>query len=108
MVKFCPFHFKIFNGIKILTSIKDRNYVTNLQKMIGNHANLDLVNMNEHTKFGQILSILKLLSGNEIMTSIKDSNSVKNLQKMMGNNPNPSECSEHIEQKQNSDISQGQ
>ena len=38
-------------------SIKDRNSVANLQKMRLYNANLDLVNDNVYTKFGQILSI---------------------------------------------------
>ena len=41
------------------------NTVTNLPKMAGNNSNLDLVNVNAHTKFGQ-----NLLSENEKLTSI--------------------------------------
>ena len=56
--------------------------------MTGNNPKLDLVNVDVHTKFGQILSfVLKILSGNEILTSIKGHNSVKILRKMTGNNP---------------------
>ena len=40
-----------------MTSIKDRNYVKILRKMTGNNPNLDHVNVDVHTKFGQILSI---------------------------------------------------
>ena len=40
-----------------MTSIKDHNSVTNLRKMTGNNPKLDLVNINAHTEFGQILSI---------------------------------------------------
>ena len=40
-----------------LTSIKGHNSVTNLQKLTGNNPNQDLVNINAHTKFSQILSI---------------------------------------------------
>ena len=47
----------MLSGNDNLTSIKGHNSVTNLQKMIGNNPNLDLVNINEHTIFGQNLSI---------------------------------------------------
>ena len=40
-----------------MTSIKDRNSITFLRKMAGNNPKLDLVNINAHTKFNQILSI---------------------------------------------------
>ena len=40
-----------------MISIKGRNSVTNVRKMMVNNPNLDLVNMNVYTKFGQILSI---------------------------------------------------
>ena len=81
-----------------------------------NNPNLDLVNINAHTKFGQILSISsqdiewnQIL--NEILTSVKCA-------KMMCNNPNLdlvninaytkigkilSICSQEIEWKQNYD-----
>ena len=67
--------------------------------------------------------VLKILSGNEILTSIKGRNSVKILRKMTGNNPKLdlvnvvahtkfgwilSIRSQDIEQKQNSDVNQGQ
>ena len=38
-------------------SIKGRNSVKILRKMTGNNPKLDLVNVDVHTKFGQILSI---------------------------------------------------
>ena len=58
LVKFCPFILKIWSKNQILTSIKGRKSVANLLKktMIYN-TNLDLVNDNEYTKFGLILSI---------------------------------------------------
>ena len=40
-----------------MTSIKGRHSVKILQKMTGNNPKLDLVNVDVHTKFGQILSI---------------------------------------------------
>ena len=40
-----------------MTSIKGRNSVKNLRKMTGNNPKLDLVNVDVHTKFGQILYI---------------------------------------------------
>ena len=55
------------------------------QKMTGNNSNLDLVNINAQTKFGQILS----MSSQDIenLTPIKGHNSVTNLRKMTGYNP---------------------
>ena len=38
-------------------SIKGRNSVKILRKMTGNNPKLDLVNVDVHTKFGQILPI---------------------------------------------------
>ena len=57
LVRFCPFVIEILSGNKILTSIKGRNSVKILQKIIGNNPKLDLDNVDVHTKFGQILSI---------------------------------------------------
>ena len=41
---------------EILTSVKGCNSVNFLQKMTGNNPKLDLVDVDVHTKFGQILS----------------------------------------------------
>ena len=57
LVRFCQFVLKILSGNKILTSIKGLNSVKILRKMTGNNPNLDLVNVDVHTEFGQILSI---------------------------------------------------
>ena len=57
LVKFCPFVLNILSRNEILTSIKGHNSVSNLQKMTINNHNLDLVNVNVYTKFGQILHI---------------------------------------------------
>ena len=57
LVRFCQLALKIFSGNEILMSIKGRNSVKILQNMTGNNPKLDLVNVNVHTKFGQILSI---------------------------------------------------
>ena len=57
LVRFCQFVLKILSGNEILTSIKGRNSVKILRKMTGNNPKLDLVNVDVHTKFGQILSI---------------------------------------------------
>ena len=63
--------------------------------MTGNNPNLGLVNINEYTQFGQILSIssqdiewkrIEIL--NKILTSVKGHNSVTNVRKMMCSNPN--------------------
>ena len=40
-----------------MMSIKGHNSVKILQKMTGNNPKLDIVNVDVHTKFGQILSI---------------------------------------------------
>ena len=40
-----------------MTPIKGHNSVTNWRKMTANNPKLDLVNINAHTGFGQILSI---------------------------------------------------
>ena len=39
-----------------MMSIKGHNSVTNMQKMMCNNPNLDVVNINKYTKFGEILS----------------------------------------------------
>ena len=57
MVRFCRFVLKILSGNEILTSIKGRNSIKILQKMTGNNPKLGLVDVDVHTKFGQILSI---------------------------------------------------
>ena len=57
LVRFCQFFLKILSGNEILSSIKGRNSVKILRKMMGNNPKLDLVNDDVHTKFGRILSI---------------------------------------------------
>ena len=57
LVRFCPFVLEILSGNKILTSIKSRNSVKILRKIKGNKPKLDLVNVDVHIKFYQILSI---------------------------------------------------
>ena len=42
---------------KILTSVKDHNSVTSVQKMKCNNPKLDLVSINAYKIFGKILSI---------------------------------------------------
>ena len=56
LVRFCPAILKILSGNEIQMSIKGRNSVKILRKMTGNNPKLDLVNVDVHTKFGQILS----------------------------------------------------
>ena len=56
-VKFCLLVLKILSGNEILTSIKGRNSVANLQKMTIYNTNIDLVNDNVYTQFGLIMSI---------------------------------------------------
>ena len=57
LVTFCLFVLKILSKNKILTSIKGENSIKILRKMTGNNPKLDRVNVDVHTKFGQILSI---------------------------------------------------
>ena len=57
LVKLHPFVVNILSGNKVLTTIKGGSSVTNLQKMRINNPNKDHVNINVHTKLGQILSI---------------------------------------------------
>ena len=57
LVRFCLFVLEILSGNKILTSIRGRNSIKILRKMTGNNPKLDHVNVDVHTKFGQILSI---------------------------------------------------
>ena len=57
LVKFYQLVLKILSGNEILTSIKGRNSVNILQKKMGNNPKLDLVYVDVHTNFGQILSI---------------------------------------------------
>ena len=54
LAKFCPFILKILSGNEILTLIKGRNSAANLRKMTLYNPNLDLINVNVYTKFGQI------------------------------------------------------
>ena len=57
LVSFCQFVLKTLNKNQIMTSIKGRNPVANLRKTMIYITNIDLVNDNEYTKFGLILSI---------------------------------------------------
>ena len=57
LVLFCHFVLKILCKNRILTSIKGRNSVENLQKSKIYNTNIALVNDNVFTKFGLILSI---------------------------------------------------
>ena len=57
LVLFCQFVLKILSKNQILTSIKGRNSVANLQKTKIYNTNLDLVTDNVYTNFGLILSI---------------------------------------------------
>ena len=94
--------------------------------MTGNNPKLDLVNVDVHTKFGQILSIhsqyIEWNLYSEFLTSIKSCYSVKILRKVTGNIAKLdhvnvdvhiksgqilSICSRDIERKQNSDLNQG-
>ena len=52
LVSICLFFLKILSKNQILTSIKGRNFVANLQKTMIYDINIDLVNDNVYTKFG--------------------------------------------------------
>ena len=58
---FCLFVIKILSGNEnlheILKSVKGHNSITNARKMMCNNPSLDFVDINEYTKFGEILSI---------------------------------------------------
>ena len=54
---FCQFVLKILSKIQILTSIKGRNSIANLQKTKIYNTNLALVTDKVYTNFGLILSI---------------------------------------------------
>ena len=57
LVSICQFVLKTLSNNQILTSIKGRNSVTNLQKTMIYITNVDLVNDYVYTKFGLNLSI---------------------------------------------------
>ena len=82
LVLFCLLVLKTLSKNQILTSIKGRNSVVNLQKTKIYNNNVDLVNDNVYTKFGLNLSIRSQeIEQNQILTSIKGGNSVANLVK---------------------------
>ena len=57
LIKFWPFILKTCSKNQILTSIKGRNSVANLQKTTIYNTNIDFVNDDVYTKFSLILSI---------------------------------------------------
>ena len=57
LVSFCQIVLKILSKNQILTSIKGRNSVANLQKTTIYNTNIDLVDDNVYTKFGLHRSI---------------------------------------------------
>ena len=80
LVKFCPFNLKILSKNQIMTSIKVRNSIANLQKMTLYITDVDLVNDNVGTKVGLILSIrCQDIEQKQIMASIKGRNCFANL-----------------------------
>ena len=52
LVKLCPLVLKILSGNEILTSIKGRNSIANLQNLTLYNPKLDTINVNVYTKFG--------------------------------------------------------
>ena len=124
LVLFCQFILKILSKNQILTSIKGRNSVANLQK-----KNKDLKNpmmilsmiMCIQNLVSIYLFVLKILSKNQILRSIKGRNSIANLRKTAIYNTNVdlvndnvytkfglnrSICFRDIEQKLNSGVNQ--
>ena len=55
--RFCQFVLKILSGNEILKSIKGCKSGKIARKMSGNNPQLNLVSVDGHTKFGQIMSI---------------------------------------------------
>ena len=53
--RFCQLILKILSGNKILMSIKGHNSLKIYRKITGNNPKLDIVNVDVHTKFCQIL-----------------------------------------------------
>ena len=51
------FALMILSGNEILTSIKGHNSLINFRKLTRNNPNLDVININAYTKFGEIPSI---------------------------------------------------
>ena len=67
---------------QIQTSIKDRNSIANLREMTLHNPNIGLVNDNEFSNFGKILSIhFQVLGQDQILMSIKGRKSFANLRK---------------------------
>ena len=60
LVRFGQFVLKLLSRNKTLTSVKGHNSVKILRKMTGNIPKKDLVNVNVHTKFDQILTYCSL------------------------------------------------
>ena len=52
LVKFCLLFLKILSGNEILTSIKGRNSVANVRHLTLYNPNINIINVNVHTKFG--------------------------------------------------------
>ena len=122
LVRFCQFLLKILSRNEILTSVKGHNSFKILRKMTGQIPKLNLVNVDVHTKFGQILSICSQDIERKRNSDINHGPSIKILRKMAGNNPKLdlvsvdvhtkfgqilTISSQDIERKQNSDDNQG-
>ena len=78
IVRFCQFVFNILSGNESLMSIKGRNSIKILRKIMGNNPKLDHVNVmciQILVRFCQL--VLKILSRNKSLMSIKGCNSVK-------------------------------
>ena len=124
-ILFCQFVLKILSKKQILTSIKGRNSVANLRKKRERFTIPTLILsliMCIQTLVSFCQFVLKILRKNQILTSFKGRNSVANLRKTMIYNTkvdlvddnvftkfglNRSIRFQDIEQKLNSDVTQG-
>ena len=122
LVTFCQFVLKILSKNQVLTSIKCRNSLANLRKIIIYNTNIDLVNNDVYTNLISFCQFVLEILSNQFLTSFNGPNSVANLGKTIIYNTNIdlvndnvytkfglnlSICSQDIEQKTNSDINQG-
>ena len=87
-MKYFQFVLKILSGNEILSPIKGDDAVSNLRKMTGNNPNLELVNINDYLKFGEILSIcFQDIEWKRYSDINQGYHSVTNVQKNTANNP---------------------
>ena len=108
LFRFCELVLGILCRNQILTSIKDRNSVKILRKIMStcNNPKQDLVNVDVHTKFGRILSIhsrdiLRKMTGNNPKLDLANDDEHTKFGQIL------SIHSQDIERKRNSDVNKG-